>query len=405
LSALQLQDKALPKYLYPSGGSTYAIQCYAAIQQDIAHIKAGLYYYEPVAHYLAKTQEEYAVNTDGQSPVPIKLQFKLYKPAVEPLYGEMGIKLAWLELGHILALIEQQLWALNLSGQIMITDNAEGDYHQMVEININPNNNGKAKLLLNNESPFQFDYLGKESNGFSDGEGHLYSLTGLDLFTRVSELGQIVESAQGLILFKGTAEPASLIASGYQAQQLAEKLYLLDIGSCTLGFTPYGEINYSIAIGAITQQQKAEPESQAKTLSIEAYIKKQLKEYLPAYMLPDHCITLRELPLTANGKVDYRQLPKAQIAQEEYIAPATEAERRICAIWQEVLGLDRVGITDDFFRMGGNSILAIQVSHRMSGALGYGMKVADVFKLRTINALLENTESMQIGEENITMVF
>jgi amino acid adenylation domain-containing protein len=398
LSAMQLPDKVLPKYLYPSGGSTYAIQCYAVIPQDIENIKQGCYYYEPVAHYLAKVND--IAHNNGTAP--IKLQFKLYKPAIEPLYGEMAIKLAWLELGHILALLQQQLQSMNLFGQLTLTDTAEDDYHAMAEVGINLNANGQAQLLTDAN---EIDYLTKDGDGFSDGEGHRYGLSNLDLFTRISELGQVVTGAQGLILFRGTAAPESLLRSGYQAQQLAEQLYGQDTGSCTLGFIPYEGLNYSMAIGAITPQQKAEPESQAKKVSAEAYIKQQLEKYLPAYMLPDYFISLKELPLTANGKVDYRQLPKVQIVQDEYVAPVTEAERRICAIWQEVLGLERVGITDDFFRIGGNSILAIQVTHQMSSALACEMKVADVFKLRTIHALLENTETMEVGEENITMVF
>ncbi|MFW0740049.1 phosphopantetheine-binding protein, partial [Flavobacterium sp. T12S277] len=72
-----------------------------------------------------------------------------------------------------------------------------------------------------------------------------------------------------------------------------------------------------------------------------------------------------------------------------YTAPRTELERSICSIWEEVLGLDRVGVTDNFFRIGGNSILAIQVSHRMSKALKVDIKVADIFRLKFIIEILE----------------
>ncbi|MFW0740068.1 phosphopantetheine-binding protein, partial [Flavobacterium sp. T12S277] len=61
--------------------------------------------------------------------------------------------------------------------------------------------------------------------------------------------------------------------------------------------------------------------------------------------------------------------------------------------WEEVLGLDRVGVTDNFFRIGGNSILAIQVSHRMSKLLDCSIKVADIFQFSTITKLHNNKKS------------
>ncbi|MFW0740059.1 phosphopantetheine-binding protein, partial [Flavobacterium sp. T12S277] len=80
-------------------------------------------------------------------------------------------------------------------------------------------------------------------------------------------------------------------------------------------------------------------------------------------------------------------------------------ERSICSIWEEVLGLDRVGVTDNFFRIGGNSILAIQVSHRMSKLLKSQVKVADIFKMKNIYTLLENTTLDIVNNENIIWNF
>ncbi|WP_449757803.1 phosphopantetheine-binding protein [Flavobacterium frigoritolerans] len=90
-----------------------------------------------------------------------------------------------------------------------------------------------------------------------------------------------------------------------------------------------------------------------------------------------------------NGKLDKRALPDPEFTSSEadYVAPTTEIETAVCEIWMSLLELDRVGITDDFFKIGGNSILAIQASHRMSKVLGSNVKVADVFKNRTINNL------------------
>ncbi len=133
----------------------------------------------------------------------------------------------------------------------------------------------------------------------------------------------------------------------------------------------------------------------------------RLSQILPEYMLPNVLVEMESFPLTVNGKLDRRVLPDPdfKILPEEYVGPTTEQEFELCAIWQEVLGIDRVGITDDFFRIGGNSILAIQVSHRMSKTLGCEVRVADVFKHRTIKNLFSSVSLLQVDEENINWKF
>ena len=119
----------------------------------------------------------------------------------------------------------------------------------------------------------------------------------------------------------------------------------------------------------------------------------QLLQVLPEYMVPRIFVPMESFPLTISGKVDKLALPNplSGLSDEEYISPNTEIETKLCNIWQEALGLERVGITDDFFRIGGNSILAIQVSHRMSKVLEYDIQVADIFRYKSISQLLLHT--------------
>ncbi|MEP7141396.1 MAG: amino acid adenylation domain-containing protein [Ferruginibacter sp.] len=132
-------------------------------------------------------------------------------------------------------------------------------------------------------------------------------------------------------------------------------------------------------------------------------IEKKLLQMLPEYMVPDALIEMESFPFNSNGKLDKRALPDPDFSspEEEYVEPATETEERICKIWQEILGVHRVGITDNFFRIGGNSILAIQVSHRMSKTLGCDVHVADVFKLKSIQMLLDNVSVKQVNPDNV----
>ncbi|MDO9105380.1 MAG: amino acid adenylation domain-containing protein [Methylovulum sp.] len=89
-----------------------------------------------------------------------------------------------------------------------------------------------------------------------------------------------------------------------------------------------------------------------------------LQTRLPGYMVPSSWVLLDQLPLTVNGKVDrnaLRQLVVGQQSRQAYIAPVTETEQRLVGIWQELLGLERVGVHDNFFDMGGHSLLSVRL--------------------------------------------
>ncbi|GLX94481.1 non-ribosomal peptide synthetase/MFS transporter [Herbidospora sp. NBRC 101105] len=111
------------------------------------------------------------------------------------------------------------------------------------------------------------------------------------------------------------------------------------------------------------------------------------KERLPDYMVPARWVWLEALPLKAHGKVDRAALPSAdEPVLTGLVAPATEAEETIAAIWAAVLGLERVGVTDDFFDLGGHSLLAMQVVARMRKA-GHPVTLMRLFTHPTVREL------------------
>ncbi|WP_129973115.1 MULTISPECIES: non-ribosomal peptide synthase/polyketide synthase [unclassified Pseudomonas] len=117
-------------------------------------------------------------------------------------------------------------------------------------------------------------------------------------------------------------------------------------------------------------------------------IKAQLREALPDYMVPVSWAFLERLPLTANGKLDRKQLPQPQVAQvqEAYAAPRSELEQQLAAIWQDVLKVERVGLNDNFFELGGDSIISIQVVSRARQA-GIRFTPKDIFQHQTVQRL------------------
>ncbi|WP_159882458.1 non-ribosomal peptide synthetase [Paenibacillus puerhi] len=113
-----------------------------------------------------------------------------------------------------------------------------------------------------------------------------------------------------------------------------------------------------------------------------------MERELPGYMIPSFFVQLEKMPLTPNGKIDRQALPAPEAGQSgaAYVPPRTEVEQQLATIWQQVLGAGTVGITDNFFDLGGDSIKSIQVSSRMLQA-GYRVEMKDLFQHPTIAAL------------------
>jgi amino acid adenylation domain-containing protein len=121
-------------------------------------------------------------------------------------------------------------------------------------------------------------------------------------------------------------------------------------------------------------------------------LRRNLKDKLPAYMVPSAVVALPELPLSGNGKVDREALEKREDLSpgaEHYEAPANAAEKRLAAIWIEALGIRRVGRHDNFFDLGGHSLLATLVATRMGNAFGTYVPVRALFESPTIAELAE----------------
>ncbi|MFW0739990.1 beta-ketoacyl synthase N-terminal-like domain-containing protein [Flavobacterium sp. T12S277] len=113
-------------------------------------------------------------------------------------------------------------------------------------------------------------------------------------------------------------------------------------------------------------------------------------------MVPGALVVMDSFPLTINGKLDKRSLPDPDFSSssEDYTAPRTELERSICSIWEEVLGLDRVGVTDNFFKIGGNSILCIQLKQNLNKLKEFkDIGIADLFKNDTIAKLISSIDN------------
>ncbi|HYO60104.1 non-ribosomal peptide synthetase, partial [Archangium sp.] len=139
--------------------------------------------------------------------------------------------------------------------------------------------------------------------------------------------------------------------------------------------------------------------AQGEVRPSKADLRTYLRERLPEYMVPSALVLLDALPLTPNGKVDRRALPAPDEGHgsDAAVAPQTELERAVAAIWQEVLGLPKVGTNDRFFDLGGNSLSIIEVQKKLSIALGVEVRLTKLFQYPTIASLAQHLAQGDTG--------
>ena len=129
-----------------------------------------------------------------------------------------------------------------------------------------------------------------------------------------------------------------------------------------------------------------------------------LKKQLPKYMIPAMFVKIESIPLNANGKVNKAALPKPDMmkrdASDAFIAPRSKEELEMAKKWSEVLGIDKIGINDDFFDLGGDSFKAIKLVRSVSSTLG----VMELFKNPTIGELIDHLSKKDSGPKEVTIL-
>ncbi|MEH1870989.1 non-ribosomal peptide synthetase [Nostoc sp.] len=122
-----------------------------------------------------------------------------------------------------------------------------------------------------------------------------------------------------------------------------------------------------------------------------------LKEKLPEYMVPTAYVVMESIPLTANGKVDRRALPRPDIVtfdKYDYVAPRSQVEELLTEIWSKVLGKEQIGVYDNFFELGGHSLLATQLISRIRDTFQIDVTVRNLFEAPTIEQLAKCIDTM-----------
>jgi non-ribosomal peptide synthase protein (TIGR01720 family) len=178
-------------------------------------------------------------------------------------------------------------------------------------------------------------------------------------------------------------------------------------GSDLSGTNLYGV--YGVRPGEVAEDEEVEEEVKREWTSKEELVRgvrEYLNERIPDYMVPTHFVVMEAMPLTANGKVDRKGLPALDGSDKQtvlYVAPGNEIEQALCEVWQEVLKVDRVGVGDNFFSLGGDSILSIQVVSRAKRA-GIAITIRQLFAYQTVAQLASQVDQTPIRERSQDMI-
>lgn len=186
----------------------------------------------------------------------------------------------------------------------------------------------------------------------------------------------------------------TLFLAGRRDHQVKIRGYRIELGDIEAALASLPAVRDAVVVD---RHERASSLAAYVTLNDEAAtpaeILDALADRLPDYMIPASCTVLPELPLTPNGKIDRKALPvpetQARRDDATYAAPRTAREAALAGIWADVLGVDRPGIHDNFFAVGGDSILSMQIVSRASRA-GLALTPRDVFQHQTIAELAEH---------------
>lgn len=231
---------------------------------------------------------------------------------------------------------------------------------------------GVAPGYLNNEELTRKSFL---DNPFLPGE-------------RMYKTGDLARySDNGVIEYLGRADN--------QVKIRGHRVELGEIEKCLAGIEAVNDavVTYSQKDGVLNGYIVTEVEISDKEL------RGRLLQYLPQYMVPAGFIFLAELPLTINGKVDHALLPKPVISKKEFIQAKTPGEKELVKAMQEILMIEEVSLNDNYYRLGGDSIKAIQIAAKLNNA-GFALKVKDILTYELIGEIAVHIEAAN-GSGNI----
>ncbi|HEX9059459.1 MAG TPA: amino acid adenylation domain-containing protein, partial [Clostridia bacterium] len=179
---------------------------------------------------------------------------------------------------------------------------------------------------------------------------------------------------------------------GRKDHQIKIRGYRIEMGEIESCLLKHNEIKNAVIIDI--EDNNGKKSLCAYIVSNQKLAVSELKEFLstelPEYMIPANFVQVEKIPLSSNGKVDRNALPRPEIRVDSayrYVAPRNETEKKVTEIWNELLGIDAVGVHDAFFDIGGDSLKAVKLTERINKEFEAGLRVQDLFRYTTVSSI------------------
>nr|WP_321999901.1 non-ribosomal peptide synthetase [Rhodococcus qingshengii] len=190
----------------------------------------------------------------------------------------------------------------------------------------------------------------------------------------------------------------------FQVKFRGQRIELGEIESALLAHPPVAQCVVAVVHTDTGDQLAAYVVASPSSVIDVAVLRASLPKVLPAYMIPTAIVVLEELPLNSSGKLDRKLLPEPKFEVAVFRAPATPVQEIVASVFGEVLGVPRVGLDDDFFALGGNSLIATQVAARLGEALDSRVAVRLLFEASSVESLAARVESEVGSGDRVALV-
>jgi amino acid adenylation domain-containing protein len=194
--------------------------------------------------------------------------------------------------------------------------------------------------------------------------------------------------------------------------QVKVRGFRVELGEIEAALNQYWAISESVVIdnddlpGGTRLIAYIVPEEGVEPASAELYA--FLKEKIPSYMIPSIFVTLKEIPLTPNGKVNRAELPVPQMSEDgasaNFVAPRSPLEETLAEIWRETLGVAQIGVESNFFDLGGHSLMATRVVTQIRERFGVELPLRVLFESPTIAGLAQHLDAVQVKETQLSRI-
>jgi len=222
-------------------------------------------------------------------------------------------------------------------------------------------------------------------------EKFLPGATGADSrMYKTGDLAKVLPDSN--LLFIGRKD-AQVKINGYRIE-------LSEIENCARGAGICNAVAAVREIGDGTRQIVLYTTAQGQ---LEAAVKSRLAEFLPAYMVPACVMHLEAIPLTANGKTDYARLPHPAEEAPDGEAPDGEVEREMAALWKKYLGRERLGVNDNFYTSGGDSIKSLGLVSEINKTFRVKVQIKDLYRHKTIRNLAAHVEQLRRDQQEVAV--